>query len=267
MANLFESAIKGFFGQQDVPEQNYLSSSDIAGSVAAAAPGIGAANLAYNQAMAPGMARLNRQVEDIYDPNQGNLREATTKSILEQLGLGGELPPDVQAAVLRAGFEKGQAGGIAGTRGGRNLVGRDLGLTSLDLLNKRIGTAAQYTRSAPTGSQLYQTQDIGFKPSDVASIDIANNNARNQAALYKAQVEARNARNLWEAPMNLGIKAWGGYQGKDIGNTEYAKAPSNMNGNTGSPEGNMWAGGDYGGGADYGGAASGGGAGGGMMFA
>lgn len=180
--------------------------------VAAAAPGVGAANLAYNEAMAPGMARLNRQVENIYDPNQGGLREATTKSILDQLNLGGELPPDVQAAVLRAGFEKGQSGGLGGSFAGRNLVGRDLGLTSLDLLNKRIGTAAQYTRSAPTPGALYSPQNIGFQPSDVGSIEIANQNAQNAAAIYKSQIEAHNARNLWEAPMNLvgkGVSIYG----------------------------------------------------------
>lgn len=237
MANLFESGIKGFFGQQDVPDQKYLSGSDVAGSVAAAAPGVGAANLAYNQAMAPGMARLNRQVEDIYDPNQGGLREATTKSILDQLNLGGQLPPDVQEAVLRAGFEKGAAGGLGGSLAGRNLVGRDLGLTSLDLLNKRIGTAAGYTRSAPRPNELYQPQTTGFTPADVGSIEIANNNAQNAAAVYKSQIEAHNARNLWEAPMNYIGKAasiygtvasggMGGKPGADQYQTSYAQPAS-----------------------------------------
>lgn len=203
---LFDDIVGGFLGQQKVPEYRPTNTSDIISQVTGGAPAVGAANLAYNQALAPGMARLNRQVEDIYDPLQGSLRETTTKSILDQLNLGGQLPQDVQDAVIRTGLQKGQAGGIGRSGLGRNLVGRDLGLTSLDLLNQRINRAADYTRSAPGPNQLYKMQDIGFTPGDIASIEIANQNAKNEADIYRSNIEARNARNMWEAPLSLAGK-------------------------------------------------------------
>ena len=47
----------------------------------------------------------------------------------------GELPPDVEAAVMRSGAGRALEGGFGGSAAGRNLVARDLGRTSLDLMN------------------------------------------------------------------------------------------------------------------------------------
>lgn len=49
--------------------------------------------------------------------------------------LRGELPPDVEAAVMRSGAGRALEGGFGGSAAGRNLVARDLGRTSLDLMN------------------------------------------------------------------------------------------------------------------------------------
>ena len=49
--------------------------------------------------------------------------------------LRGELPPDVTEAVYRSGASRAVAGGYGGSGVGRNLVARDLGRTSLDLMN------------------------------------------------------------------------------------------------------------------------------------
>jgi len=50
--------------------------------------------------------------------------------------LRGELPPDVQAAIERATAAHSVAGGYGGTQVGRNLTARDLGRTSLDLMQR-----------------------------------------------------------------------------------------------------------------------------------
>lgn len=47
----------------------------------------------------------------------------------------GELPPDVEAAIYRSGAGRALEGGYGGSAAGRNLVARDLGRTSLDLMN------------------------------------------------------------------------------------------------------------------------------------
>lgn len=47
----------------------------------------------------------------------------------------GELPPDVEAAVRRSSAGRALEGGFGGSAAGRNLVARDLGRTSLDLMN------------------------------------------------------------------------------------------------------------------------------------
>jgi hypothetical protein len=46
----------------------------------------------------------------------------------------GELPPDVEAAIYRSGAGRALEGGYGGSAAGRNLVARDLGRTSLDLM-------------------------------------------------------------------------------------------------------------------------------------
>lgn len=57
-----------------------------------------------------------------------------------ELALGGQLPQDVQNAVTRKALA--HAGTVGpGLTLGRDLVARDLGLTSLDLLNQRLSTA------------------------------------------------------------------------------------------------------------------------------
>lgn len=46
----------------------------------------------------------------------------------------GELPPDVEAAIMRSSAGKALEGGFQGSGAGRNLTARDLGRTSLDLM-------------------------------------------------------------------------------------------------------------------------------------
>lgn len=86
----------------------------------------------------------------------------TTNSFLK-----GELPPDVQAAILRSSAAKALSGGYGGSPAGRNLTARDLGLTSLDLINR-----GQQYRSGIIGStpmaRLQGTSDLlNINPADL----------------------------------------------------------------------------------------------------
>lgn len=71
------------------------------------------------------------------------LTRRAVEAAAADLALGGELPQDVRNLVARQGFAK--AGTVAPGSGlglGRDIVARDLGLTSLDLRNRRLQNAA-----------------------------------------------------------------------------------------------------------------------------
>lgn len=213
MANLFSDLLGGLFGQQSIPGAVIPSTQDVLGTALASAPQIAGATVAYNQALAPGLFQTQLDVERMFDPNQARLRQATTQSILDQLALGSAIPADVQDQVIRNALEGSAASGFGVTPGGRGLVARDLGLTSLDLLNQRIGTAMQATRSAPLPGQLFQPQGIGITPGDVADLVLGNARAQNEYNTFRSQVEAQNRTNLWAQPLNLAASAYGSYTG------------------------------------------------------
>ncbi len=159
----------------------------------------------------------------------GLLRGAIARS-REELGLGGKLPLDVQNAVTRRGLAT--AGTVGGGLGlGRDVVARDLGLTSLDLLNRRLQTAGTlgaaeaglqqegrrdlydsgaFLASLQSGdfaralaaSQLGQsiaTPQTGLDPSSVVNLAVGNTNALAQQAQFDATLEAIKADQAMQA--------------------------------------------------------------------
>lgn len=100
------------------------------------------------------------------------LRAAITKAE-QDLALGGRLPADVQNAVSRAALARtGRGMGSLGL--GRDVVARDLGLTSLDLERQRLAQA-----SSLGGQELGMTQAQ-------AQQRMSENEARNQLAFSNA---------------------------------------------------------------------------------
>lgn len=84
------------------------------------------------------LSRINAPGAEQYD-------SALTRAAVEQaavdLALGGELPQDVRNLISRQAFAR--SGAVTGGLGlGRDLQARDLGLTSLDLRNRRLQNAA-----------------------------------------------------------------------------------------------------------------------------
>lgn len=89
---------------------------------------------------------LDQAGRPITDPGaavNNPLTVGSLNSILNSLNKGGKLDPDVQAQAVQAALQKGGAAGISGSGTGRGLVARDLGLTSLQLLQSRQNQAAQ----------------------------------------------------------------------------------------------------------------------------
>lgn len=185
MADFFSDMFGSLAGQ--VKETPY-SAIDYTGALQNSMNSAAKANLAYNQQLAVPYAQLQRQVENVYDPNQARLREATTSSILSQLGMGSALPPDLQQQVIQNALQGASASGFGVSSGGRGLVARDLGLTGLDLLRQRQNTAASYTRSAPSLSSLYNPVQA-LSPETFASAGIQMEKDRQIRAVEVERVE------------------------------------------------------------------------------
>jgi len=80
------------------------------------------------------------------------LLQAAIKQATDNLALGGSLPQDVKNLVARTAA--GKSAGVSGGLGlGRDISARDLGLTSLDLLNQRLASAQSLGQSELAGKQ------------------------------------------------------------------------------------------------------------------
>lgn len=181
----------------------------------------------------------------------------------EQLALGGELPLDVRNLVARQALSR--AGTFAGPGGGlgmgRDIVARDLGLTSLDLLNSRLGNAAavggqqaglsqfnsnlqlqnnqslmqriaalQDVDNAGFGRQLaagtyaqnIQQPIVGLDPTAYANLTVGNANNQGAALANRANIQGTQGQNY----MNLAGNLLGGYVNRfTTPTTTYKPAP------------------------------------------
>lgn len=75
-------------------------------------------------------------------PGYDAIRAGVSKNIASMVS--GEIPTDVSDAVQSSAAARALGGGFAGTGTARNLVARDLGLTSLDLTQKGLGAASAW---------------------------------------------------------------------------------------------------------------------------
>lgn len=138
MADFFGDIFDAVTGQQAAPQQTIIPTNELMGQSfgmlgSTVAPGI----LGFNQALAPGLVDVQLGVANQLDPSiLANFRGAN-KSILDQLALGGNLGEELQNQVITNALEGNAATGFGVGVGGRGLVARDLGLTSMDLLRRR----------------------------------------------------------------------------------------------------------------------------------
>ena len=170
------------------------------------------------------------------------LLQASTDSILSQLRLGGKLDAETQAQVTKAALEKGGTAGIAGSGANRGLVARDLGLTSLQLLQSRqqaglsagsllsqdLATRAglamnaygQDSNTALNIASLIDRRampDAGINSGSLVDLVVGQNNAQNQAYATRAGIQAQNTNGVTSILSNLIGTAGGlaaGYAGR-----------------------------------------------------
>ncbi len=120
-------------------------------------------------------------LERSLQPDIADTRTNLSRSISDQLKLGGQLPTDTINAVTQAGRV---AGGTSGSLGGASvpLTAGLLGLSSLNLLNQRQNNAAGLLAANPLPV-------AGLDPGTLASLEAQQNAAQNQFNLAKAGVQ------------------------------------------------------------------------------
>lgn len=161
MASFFEDVFDAFTGQKATPQQTLIPTNDLFGQTGQILTGqIAPQTIAYNQALAPALTDIQLGVESQYDPNAFALRSAYSKSILDNLGLGTSLPPEIQDLVVKNALEGSAASGFGVSQGGRGLVARDLGLTGLELSQNRRNEALNAVRSQRSLGDLYKPASL-----------------------------------------------------------------------------------------------------------
>lgn len=180
------------------------------------------------------------------DAGNNSLLEESASRILNNLKLGGALGADVQQQAVKAALERGGAAGISGSGAARGLVARDLGLTSMAVENQRIGQAqqagAQQAQIRLAQEQLrlqdflgrsgiaqnVAAQDLqrtnllagivdaralpesGLNPGALASLYVAENNARNQVGTTNSMIAQQQRNQDLNSLLGLGSLAAGG---------------------------------------------------------
>lgn len=125
--------------------------------------------IGQNIAAIPSLTDLATQSTQLYSqlmetayPGITNLKKTGTEQI--QAFLHGEIPKDVSEQVQRIGAEKAAAGGTQGSPFAKALTARDLGLTSLSLIQGGLSAAERWVQQAR--SQTFDFSRMFFGPED-----------------------------------------------------------------------------------------------------
>lgn len=133
---------------------------------------------AADQAVTNATASLN--LERQLQPDVASARANLSKTVSDQLKLGGKLPPDIANMIEQnARVSGGAAGGFGGTPG---VTAGLLGTSALSLLNSRIGNANSLLASNPLPT-------AGLDPGSLASLEVGQNSAMNDFNAAKAGVQ------------------------------------------------------------------------------
>jgi hypothetical protein len=105
----------------------------------------------------------------------------TTQDILQQADplIKGEIPPDVAAAVQRSSAYQSLLSGTAGSQMAKGLTARDLGLTSLNLMQQGTQMAGQGANAMQRWNQIasgtvYDPSQMFVTPAQQAALDLKN---------------------------------------------------------------------------------------------
>lgn len=187
MASFLDEIGKTIFGQQDAADYKQYN----AGEQLAAAQGLLPQIGSFNQQVAQqqlGLIPIQNQMRGaLYGQAINPLQSTYTQSILDNLNLGNQLPADVQQQVIQNALQGSAASGFGLSPGGRGLVGRDLGLSSLQIGGQRRAEAlgalnsfrapelqGQLSPTTALDMQMNELQSQNFKSAQDASLRNAN---------------------------------------------------------------------------------------------
>ena len=124
-------------------------------------------------------------------PDIARTRSTLSNQVANELELGGKLSPDVVNQVTAAAQGQANSAGLYG--GGGPITAAMLGLTAMDVAQKRKANAASLLAANPM-------QQVGLSPEALASISVQDQTNLNQAKLnasgVQAQFQAANASNI-----------------------------------------------------------------------
>ena len=153
---------------------------------AAALPGAEALVSAANQFSQDQITKMLEQAI----PGYSNIVGTTSQNIESELK--GEIPTDVSQAVQSSAAARALGGGYAGTGMGRNLVARDLGLTSLDLTSKGLSSAESWmtTMNNLFRPSMIDVSSMFISPQQMFQADFQNQESAWNVNWLKNQVKA-----------------------------------------------------------------------------
>lgn len=164
-----------------------------------------------------------------------------TKNI--QAGLRGELPEDVRNLITDRSASRAQFGGFGGSQFGRYRELRDLGLTSLDVIDRASNQAsqalAQYSSMVPRTS----VSSMFISPQQRYNIAVSERDKRYARDMTAAEVAAQ-ADPVTKGMAQVAAKVAGSAIGAAVGGPAGAQMGSQMGGS-------MFGGGGGGGGIPY----------------
>lgn len=136
------------------------------------------------EALASGVNSFNLdQLEKMLQtsiPDYEKIKDATSSNILDELH--GKLPGDVSDAISRSGAAKALSGGYGGSGMHGDLVARDLGMTSLGLIDKGISSSESWlkTMSSITQPGFFNVSSMFLAPGQTMAQDTEERNSKFQ---------------------------------------------------------------------------------------
>lgn len=123
-------------------------------------------------------------------PNFDKIQSNVSQNIADQTA--GQLPKDVVDLINRSAAAQNVAGGVSGSGFGRNLAPRDLGLTSLQLMQQGFSNANQWlaTQRATTIAPQFDVSNMFITPAQQIQATFANNAGQWNVNWLQTQLKA-----------------------------------------------------------------------------
>lgn len=159
-------------------------------------------SIAGNKSMLPELMGLAREVNAFNQEETMKAREASLpgyKNVLsktqEQLmsQLKGEIPKDVQDLIQNQSAARALGGGYGGSGASRNLVARDLGLTSMGIIDKGLAAADRWltTGSRYLTGPTFDVTSAFISPMQQANFSVSERNTKWNYQWFKNQLDAQ----------------------------------------------------------------------------